>query len=52
MNIEALSLIYAISLNWGYCLEGQGDLASRLIVPISHIVTLDILIISLLTKFL
>ena len=31
-------------------LEGQGDLVSRLITPITHIVTLVILIITLLTK--
>ena len=31
-------------------LEGQGDLASRLISPITHIVTLLIPIINLLTK--
>ena len=31
-------------------LEGQGDLVSKLISPITHIVTLVILIINLLTK--
>ena len=31
-------------------LEGQGDLVSMLIAPITHTVTLVILIISLLTK--
>ena len=31
-------------------LEGQGDLVSRLITPITHIVTLFIPIINLLTK--
>ena len=31
-------------------LEGQGDLVSRLITPITHIVTLIIPIISLFTK--
>ena len=31
-------------------LEGQGDLVSRLITPITHIGTLNIPIISLLTK--
>ena len=31
-------------------LEGQGDVVSRLITPITHLVTLVILIINLLTK--
>ena len=31
-------------------LEGQGDLVSRLITPITHIVTLFIPIINLVTK--
>ena len=31
-------------------LEGQGDLVSRLIIPITHIVTLNITSINLLTK--
>ena len=35
---------------WGVYLEGQGDLVSRLIAPITHIVTLLIPIITLLTK--
>ena len=40
---------------WGFrdlrsYLEGQGDLVSRLITPITHIVTLVIPIINLLTK--
>ena len=33
-----------------FYLEGQGDLVSRLIIPITHIVTLIIRIINLLTK--
>ena len=36
----------------GNYLEGQGDLVSRLIAPISHIATLNIPIINILTKFL
>ena len=32
------------------CLEGQGDLVSRLITPITHIVALIIPIINLVTK--
>ena len=32
------------------CLEGQGDLVSKLITPINHIITLVIPIINLLTK--
>ena len=35
---------------WGLGLEGQGDLLSRLITPISHIETPMIPIINLLTK--
>ena len=34
----------------GYYLEGQGDLVSRLVSPITQIVTLIIPIINLLTK--
>ena len=34
----------------GPYLEGQGDLLSRLITPITHIVTLVIPLINLLTK--
>ena len=34
------------------CLEGQGDLVSRLITPKTHIVILIILISNLLTKSL
>ena len=32
------------------CLEGQGDLVSRLITPITHVVTLILPMINLLTK--
>ena len=41
------SIAYA---SFGPYLEGQGDLVSRLITPITHIVTLVIPIINLLTK--
>ena len=35
---------------WGVYLEGQGDLVSRLITPITHVVTPFIPIINLLTR--
>ena len=38
------------SLDYGSYLEGQEDLVSRLITPITHIVTLILPIISRLTK--
>ena len=47
----ALPLIYAFRVwVWGSFLEGQADLVSRLITPITHIVFLLIPIINLLTK--
>ena len=39
-----------IRINRRRCLEGQGDLVSRLVTPITHIVTLNIPIINLLIK--
>ena len=44
-----LSMQFQNVKHGGY-LEGQGDLVSRLITPITHIVTLIIPIINLLTK--
>ena len=48
-----MTLVYystIIPMVWGTYLEGQGDLVSRLINPITHRVTLVIPIINLLTK--
>ena len=53
-KVQSLKVVAAMStltLLFTLYLEGQGDLVSRLIIPITHIVTLNILITNLLTKF-
>ena len=43
-------VVQGVGLGCRVYLEGQGDLVSRLITPVTHIVTLIIPIINLLTK--
>ena len=46
-----LGLLWRRGITWFIAyLEGQGDLVSRLITPITHIVTLVLPLINLVTK--